>query len=710
MDNDLHMKMSKKIAQLTKVIFHLNTKNEDAASELQTTVASHRRETEMLAREAATKMGQLKETLEKREAALKSMENVKKLKERHLKDKADAFAEFERYKTEVRLQQTQLEEHFQGEIETMAGELRKARGSFQDRVAELKSTLEAVQARATHGQADMAAMQLKHTDEVADMVTQSNRKFNDMLTSQLNQQDAMRADFAVKVAALEKAHQLQVHQLTEQAEHEAKLAVRRRELECTSSADSMKSELVSKMERLLSEIEALRHSETNLRGEKSDLQQTVTALRAQCKASEIELQNEKRTATTLAGNADAALADAKSNLSERQNQISMLEDEVAKLRRQVEALEAERRALQDTMDKLHMDHKSTSSSLSDKEKQWTAAVKNLQVELCTAQATLKDRGTEVQKLQAQLQANTKSEDELKTQLLAAQKKIKDMGATLAMKEAEWKSVSETHQGDVNALRGEKAKIEKAAEETQARFAANVASLQAELGRQKAREGELIAEHEKALKQLQQSAQSMSQSQKQEMEAQAASLRAQLAAAQKVIESNEDRLGQLHDQQKQWQGQLKGVQDQVKATEAAAIKDQREWQKQQALHEAERDKAAKQAKKDKEKFEKLENEFKTLKQKTELSARGHVEAVAALKQAHAREMEALEAATVVSLQEAVAKAEATMQVHVDEQRVFLLEMQKSEVAALEAQIERWATTLTAKQTEFDEAWAAQGMSP
>jgi hypothetical protein len=38
---DLHHKMSKKIAQLTKVIYHLNTRNEDNQSELDAVVANH---------------------------------------------------------------------------------------------------------------------------------------------------------------------------------------------------------------------------------------------------------------------------------------------------------------------------------------------------------------------------------------------------------------------------------------------------------------------------------------------------------------------------------------------------------------------------------------------------------------------------------------------------------------------------------------------
>ncbi|CAM9170484.1 unnamed protein product, partial [Choristocarpus tenellus] len=41
---DLHHKMSKKIAQLTKVIYHLNTKNEDRQARIRATKKSSQRD------------------------------------------------------------------------------------------------------------------------------------------------------------------------------------------------------------------------------------------------------------------------------------------------------------------------------------------------------------------------------------------------------------------------------------------------------------------------------------------------------------------------------------------------------------------------------------------------------------------------------------------------------------------------------------------
>ena len=76
MDNvfpDLHHKMSKKIAQLTKVIYHLNTKNEDHAMEIAAIHACHKNEIQTIARDSAAKIGMLKETIEGRQKQMQTM-------------------------------------------------------------------------------------------------------------------------------------------------------------------------------------------------------------------------------------------------------------------------------------------------------------------------------------------------------------------------------------------------------------------------------------------------------------------------------------------------------------------------------------------------------------------------------------------------------------------------------------------------------------
>ena len=70
---DLHHKMSKKIAQLTKVIYHLNTRNEDHQSELDAITYNHQSEVQQLMRDAANKIAKFKDLVDIRKAVVRTM-------------------------------------------------------------------------------------------------------------------------------------------------------------------------------------------------------------------------------------------------------------------------------------------------------------------------------------------------------------------------------------------------------------------------------------------------------------------------------------------------------------------------------------------------------------------------------------------------------------------------------------------------------------
>lgn len=67
---DLHHKMSKKIAQLTKVIYHLNTKNEEHQTELDSLSTNHQLEIQQILRDAAVRIGKFKEILENKQTSV----------------------------------------------------------------------------------------------------------------------------------------------------------------------------------------------------------------------------------------------------------------------------------------------------------------------------------------------------------------------------------------------------------------------------------------------------------------------------------------------------------------------------------------------------------------------------------------------------------------------------------------------------------------
>ena len=65
---DVHHKMSKKIAQLTKVIYHLNTINEDHQSDMSALIVSHEKEIHEIVKDATMRIRQLNQAIDAKQS------------------------------------------------------------------------------------------------------------------------------------------------------------------------------------------------------------------------------------------------------------------------------------------------------------------------------------------------------------------------------------------------------------------------------------------------------------------------------------------------------------------------------------------------------------------------------------------------------------------------------------------------------------------
>eukprot|EP00951_Prasinocladus_malaysianus_P006916 scaffold49499_cov45-Prasinocladus_malaysianus.AAC.1 len=111
---DLQLRMSKKIAQLTKVIYHLNNKNEDHDMDLAEMADQYESEIETVLRDTADKLNAfqawrrrgglsravsvVQAALDSRREELRVQEVVKKMSEQNEAAKASAMREFAAYK------------------------------------------------------------------------------------------------------------------------------------------------------------------------------------------------------------------------------------------------------------------------------------------------------------------------------------------------------------------------------------------------------------------------------------------------------------------------------------------------------------------------------------------------------------------------------------------------------------------------------------
>ena len=95
---ETHHKMSKKIAQLTKVIFHLHSKNEENGIYQTSLTNCHEKEMEQILKEANEIIMKQKSEIEKAKNDSSLKDKMKKLEADHVKERKDTQKEFDVYK------------------------------------------------------------------------------------------------------------------------------------------------------------------------------------------------------------------------------------------------------------------------------------------------------------------------------------------------------------------------------------------------------------------------------------------------------------------------------------------------------------------------------------------------------------------------------------------------------------------------------------
>lgn len=131
---DLHLKMSKKIAQLTKVIYALNTKNDEHESAIQALKDAHEEEIQQVLAETREKILQYKSKVTEESDLKRKIQVLEASLEDHMKRKQQALAEFEAYKHRVEDMQLCAEAQHVQRIVTMSREVEEIRRKFEERL------------------------------------------------------------------------------------------------------------------------------------------------------------------------------------------------------------------------------------------------------------------------------------------------------------------------------------------------------------------------------------------------------------------------------------------------------------------------------------------------------------------------------------------------------------------------------------------------
>ncbi|XP_043919385.1 protein FAM184B [Protopterus annectens] len=144
-DQELHMKMCKKIAQLTKVVYALNTKNDEHEAALQAIKDAHHEEIQHIIEETRGKLLEYKNRAGEETDLRQHIQNLEEALEQQKKLKENALLDFAMYKKQVEERQLKIENEHAERIMALSKEMLTMKKDFENKLChftELQQTLE----------------------------------------------------------------------------------------------------------------------------------------------------------------------------------------------------------------------------------------------------------------------------------------------------------------------------------------------------------------------------------------------------------------------------------------------------------------------------------------------------------------------------------------------------------------------------------------
>ncbi|KAM9154417.1 protein FAM184A isoform 2-T2 [Pangshura tecta] len=414
---DLHLKMSKKIAQLTKVIYALNTKNDEHEAAIQALKDAHEEEIQQILAETREKLLQYKSKVAEEMDLKRKIQVLEESLEDHKKMKHQALTEFEAYKDRVEDMQLCAEAQHVQRVVTMSREVEEIRKKFEERLRSF------VQLQVQFEKEKRSALE--------DLRAAHRLEIQELLKTQQNQN----ATLSKGQEKLEELHRLELEDLNSKVEE---LRLERKNL--TEEYEGKLSKAQSFYEH---ELDALKRSQLF----------TAESLHA-CKEKEVELRREFQSQEAV----------LRKNLGKLKTELQMVQDEAGSLREKCQKLQvalstAENtvQVLQKQLDDVKEEEISLLSKHKEVESELAAARERLQQQATdlvlkashigilqatqmTQEVTIRDLESEKSRLKEKLsqmeeernllQSKTQSLDERqRQQILAMEKKVNEARET-----------------------------------------------------------------------------------------------------------------------------------------------------------------------------------------------------------------------------------------------------------------------------------------
>nr|XP_046229188.1 protein FAM184A isoform X2 [Scatophagus argus] len=406
---DLHLKMSKKIAQLTKVIYALNTKNDEHEAAIATLKEAHEEEVQQILSETREKILQYKSKISDEMDLKRRIQSLEESMELHERMKRQALAEFESYRQRVEDMQLCTEAQHTQRVVSMSREVEEMRRSFEEKLRTFS------QAQNQFEQEKRAALE--------ELKAQHRQEIQELLRSHQSQN----ANYSKDQEKLGQLHKAEVDSLTERVEelkqdkkrlveeYEAKLskaqAFYERELEAMKRTQQLTADNLLAWKR--TEAELRREFQT----QEAALQKTLGKLRAELARVTDEARENREKSHKLQASLTAAENTVK-DLTKQLDEVTQNSEIVEIRQKEAECeLEASRDRVQQQATEILL-KASQISSLQAAQMTQEAAIRDLDNE----RSRLKDKVLRMEEERESLQSQFQALDERQKQQLQSLEK------------------------------------------------------------------------------------------------------------------------------------------------------------------------------------------------------------------------------------------------------------------------------------------------
>ncbi|XP_041716567.1 protein FAM184A-like isoform X3 [Coregonus clupeaformis] len=410
---DLHLKMSKKIAQLTKVIYALNTKNDEHEAAIQILKEAHEEEVQQILSETREKIMQYKGKISDEMDLKQRIQSLEESMELHERMKRQALTEFETYRQRVEDMQLCTEAQHTQRVVTMSREVEEMRRSFEEKLRSFGT------AQAQFEQEKKLALE--------ELKANHRQEVSELLRSHQSQNQNYSKD-QEKLGQLHKAEVESLSERVEEVKGDKKRLVEEYEAKLNKAQAFYERELeaMKRTQQLTADnLQAWKKTEAELRREfqmqEAALQKTLGKLRSELQRVQEEAREHREKSHKL----QASLTAAESNIKDLSKQLDEVtqDAEIVEIR-QKEAeceLEATRDRVQQQATEILL-KASHIGSLQATQMTHEAAIRDLESE----KSRLKDKVMRLEEERGALQNKTHAlDDRQRQQILSLEKTLRE---------------------------------------------------------------------------------------------------------------------------------------------------------------------------------------------------------------------------------------------------------------------------------------------